>query len=194
MAILSKRRVGGGFLLVAGSLFGKETFAWLIGKGLDFVSQGVGSVTLTAFPWQNAIATLMALVGAYFAFWPDKRPVRLSVEQRAHRLGAYAAKIVARFHAHRGPFGRVAEAKDPFSGVIQDGISLLISFEKEGFRVPNMEGLYEGERRAVCMLDYFAVIGPLLRDGHVDEARGASSQLAQNAINQASEMQLGYFR
>ena len=173
---------------------GRESVSWLLDRVLDFATQGIGSGALVSFPWQSALATVMALLGGYLAFWPSKKEEAVpSPRQRARTLGVRASNITARLNMHRAPFGRVAEARDPFYDIVQEGISLLLSFEKEGFAIPKMQSLAELERRAVCMLDYFSRIGPLSRDGHINEAKQVSQQLADNAVEQGKQMQLGYF-
>jgi hypothetical protein len=182
MENLSKRRIGGGFLLAAGLWFGQETFAWVLGRGLDVILKEAGGMTFISFPWQNAIATGMAVVGGYLAFWPSKRRTPLQISES---LGVRASDIAARLNLHNGSYSQAQGMRDPLHKVINDGISLLITFEKQGFGIPKISQVKTNKQAAFALLEYFSRLSPLLKDGHVGEAKQASVSIAEQAISNA---------
>ena len=63
---------------------------------------------------------------------------------------------------------------------VMDGVSLLLSFEKEGIAVPQFNAA-NPYAAAVGLEQYFSVISPLIRDGHIQEMREAAPDLAKAA-------------
>ena len=189
MPILSKRRIGGTMLLAVAFWAGRETFAWLLGKGLDLVSQGTGHMSFATFPWQNALATLLALVGGYLAFWPTKKAVVASPVQIGQGLGVAAGKIAFRLNLHTGIYRNVQAVRDPLVNVINDGISLLITFEKSGMAIVKLHTLNSDRQSLFAMLDYFTRMASLLRAGHIDEAKQAAPTIAEQAVADARTIQ-----
>lgn len=69
---MDKRRwTGGGFLLLAGTFFGRETGAYIWEGVLNLVSAGMGnSVTWSTFPWVNAAGVISFVAGVAVLSWP----------------------------------------------------------------------------------------------------------------------------
>jgi hypothetical protein len=72
--------------------------------------------------------------------------------------------------------------------MLHQGTALLISFQKSGFSVPTFRTT-QAERAAVGMEHYFTVIAPMIRAGHIDEAKSLSISLAQNAEQRSADFQ-----
>jgi hypothetical protein len=72
--------------------------------------------------------------------------------------------------------------------MLHQGAALLMSFQKNGFSVPNYQTT-EAERVAIGMEHYFQVIAPMLRAGHIDEAKALSVSLAQEADRRSASYQ-----
>jgi len=186
MGLLSRQRIGGGIILLVAGWLGRESLSWLFGKALDFASGGVRTVSLAAFPWQNALATLLALLGGYLAFWPRTRvakPDMMSV------LFKRSQNIVSRVRQQRRAthLDRQYRGLEPLGDVVRDGCSTLLIFEREGFAVPDFDTT-EPERLAFGLETYFATLSPLIRDRHIDIAKGAASEIANNAAKDAKAL------
>ena len=185
MSILSKRKIAGGLLLAASGLFGKETFAWVLGKGLDFVSQGADEMTIGAFPWQNALATVMALVGAYLAFWPTKRPTKVTRQERLRQLSRSADHFVSRVRFSRGLEWSQRPGNESALDMARDGQSILIFFKEHGLAVPTFQSQW-AENVCVGMEEYFTALIPFMRDGHVSQVEASMHNAVRRAENAAS--------
>ncbi|WP_305095977.1 hypothetical protein [Croceibacterium aestuarii] len=157
---------------------------WLDVIGWQSASQATrGLVVHPAIMWACAILLLLSFApqaGRAFAAtgWPAKRPQRTTPEEEARALALKGNTIVRRLNLHWHSM-IAAERLDPLGGVISDAISLMITYEKCGLTVPNLSGLEEMERKAMAIMEYFERMTPLLRDGHIDEAREVASHVAQ---------------
>jgi hypothetical protein len=185
MGFVTRRRIGGAAFLVAAGWLGRETLAWLLGRLLNLITDGAGNVSLAAVPWQNSLALLLALFGGYLAFWPVRKVVGPTPQDRARTLANRATYIVRRIREFQhNPF--LQRHNDPLEDIIRDGVSLMIDVGKEGYEIPNYDA-DSGEQFAAGLLLYFGAISPLWRDGHLDEAKSVSSRLAANAGKAAAE-------
>ena len=184
MAILSKRKLGGGLLFAAGIWFGKETFSWLLGKALDFASQGFEGMTWASFPWQNALASVMALVGGYLAFWPTGKLVKPSRASELYRLSQRADNWVFRVRQDRAlkwferNNGAIAENRVDLA---HDGTSLAMTFRNFGIQAPAFDTT-SAEKVCIGLEHYFSDIIPYMRDGHVEQVEKMASSTAERSI------------
>lgn len=194
MEARTKKQIGGGLLLTAALFIGRESIAWLLGKVFDFVSNGTANVTLASFPWQNAAATCLALIGAYLAFWPGAKPAEPSPEAEARLLAHTADRMTVRLNNHRHWSINAMETVDPLIGVIRESLSLLMTFEKHGYSVPKLASIPEPERVAIGLIAYFQSMAALLRDGHLVEARDLSAPFAIHAESSARTFRIEHFR
>lgn len=190
---ITKRRVGGGFLLAAAIFIGQEFFSWAFGKMLDIATEGIGAVSWTAFPWQSSFATVLALVGGYLAFWPSKKLGGVSKAQRFGSLWASADIYIKRVRFQRGLSwfetghnGAFIQAEDP-ADIARDGLSLLIKFENEGIAVPKFD-INSAEKIAVGCEAYFAELAAFMRDGHVDQVKTLAPHAAERAKTTAMNL------
>ncbi|WP_067733965.1 hypothetical protein [Novosphingobium naphthalenivorans] len=189
---IGKKRVGGALILGAAAFIGQEFFSWLLGRLLDLASAGVSGMTWTAFPWQSALASVMALVGAYLAFWPSKRgkpskPATLA--DKLYLLWTDADNFVDRVRYQRGldwwqragGLSRRRNAAEDTRDIARDGISLLIRFEKGGLPVPKLDGRLYAEQVAIGCANYFETLSSFMRDGHVEHVVAMAPDAAKHA-------------
>ena len=85
-----QKLLGGGLLLTAGILLSKETFAWLLGRALDFVtslfSRGGNNVTQTVeLPWLDLVGLALFVAGAILLVVNFRRSPLPTAEQLAAR-------------------------------------------------------------------------------------------------------------
>lgn len=183
---IGKKRVGGGLILVAAAFIGQEFFSWSVGRVLDLASDGISAMTWAAFPWQSALATVMALVGAYLAFWPSKRNAKsrpATPSDKFYLLWADADRFINRVRAQRaldwyersGSFNCAEDTRD----IARDGISLLIRFEKDGLPVPHFD-TNSAEKIAVGCIAYFEQLSSFMRDRHAEHVIAMAPNAAQN--------------
>ena len=184
----SKQVTVGGAIAVAIAGLGlllRETVSWLVGKILDHLplpkSPG-GAVNWEIIPWLNILAfTLLAL--GVFLFWRGGKmqvAPKISPAQAGQDLGIGANNIAMRLNLHLGIYASAQRVRDPMQTIINDGISLMLTFNKQGIACPALSEL-SADEVAWTMLEFFARIGPLLRDGHLDEAKQVALQIADQA-------------
>lgn len=177
-----KKLLGGGGLIAASLvLFGTETLSWVWTKVLDFLfSRGTG-LTFASLPWQNIVATLLAVAGLAVWLWPSKpKPPPPSRAAQLVGLVGKAEGIVWRIRSAREEqwFQRTTEGD--ILDLVRDGQSLLITFEKRGLPIPVFQ-TNSAERALIGMETYFAAIGPLIRDGHIDIVERSAKAIAERA-------------
>lgn len=176
-------------LLASAAVLGKETVLWAWNQFLDFVSTGAGgAMTLASFPWQNAIASLLALIGSALVLWPNKAGKRASKYDRLVHRSQY---LVARLRKQREP-QYVRHVIEPLTDVCRDGASTLVMYDQLGFAVPHFT-TNEAERIAVAMEHYFSTMFPLLRDGHIQIARNQAADIAEQAALLGSTLNMQEF-
>lgn len=187
MGILSRKRIGGGIMLVVAGWLGQETLSWLLSKALDLASDGAGRVTIAAFPWQNAIAAVLALVGAFLAFWPVKAKEKPAT--RADRLSAlyYRGDLIVdqvRYNRQLEWFERGRGEKSPVD-IARDGLSVLLDYQNQGLPIPQFGAINSAEKLCVGLESYFSAVGPFMRDGHVAQVDAMAAGVAETALGVA---------
>ena len=170
----------------------REAVGWAVGKVLDLLplpKNAAGVVNWAAIPWLNALAFALLAVGVYL-FWRGGR-MRPAINAPPNPFPSLAtnANIVSQNISNFRATKRVFRDMLPdFMPIFHQGLALLVSFEKNGFAVPSVES-DEAERIAIAMQHYFTTIAPMLRAGHIDEAKGLSVPLAQSAEQRATTFQ-----
>lgn len=130
------------------------------------------------------VAVGVAWVIWFKYIWPEP-----SREERRRILAARANAIIRRIEPHRHPARWTADT-DPLDDVVRDGLSLLISFQKERLAVPPLRNLRDERRIAFGLLRYLKDIAPLLRDGHIRQARAMAPDAARDAEDAAGSLVL----
>jgi hypothetical protein len=64
---------------------------------------------------------------------------------------------------------------------VRAGLSLLLTFEKQGFSAPNFGRELFAENVAVGLESYFSSLGQLISDNHVAEAKLYSIEVSKRA-------------
>lgn len=190
MPIVTRRRLGGTALLIAAAWLGRETLAWLLGKALDLVSDGSGNVTLSAFPWQNSLALLLAAFGGYLALWPIKKPVKLTQKERLYRLHGRANRIVDGVRFLRGLewHRRTPQTVEQIIDLANDGLSVLLEFQAEGIPIPELQTT-DATATCVGLHAYYSELLAFMRDGHVELVMARANAAADGAMREAREFQ-----
>ncbi|WP_417323161.1 hypothetical protein [Erythrobacter aureus] len=145
---------------------------------------------MTPLPWWGWL--LLAQVGVLYGLFEyvrlNVRPMKaVSLEGGAPEvrsdksLAASSILILRRLQAHQGTRAWIQNERDPLADVVRDGASLLLTFEKAGFHVPDFFSLDLVHQRAACLHAYLDVVMPLLRDGHGQEARKLAFDASRNA-------------
>ena len=140
-------------------------------------------MTLAAFPWQNAIATVMALVGGYLAFWPTKKPIKRSRSSEFYGLYVLADHWVEKVRDDRSMdwYEREKFGTENLIDLARDGISLALTFQKAGINAPNFQNP-SAEKVCVGLEHYFSAMIPFMRDGHVAQVEGMAVAQAKCAL------------
>ncbi len=147
---------------------------------------------IVADTFSQPAAWFVLLVALFFVvrpLWTSKAP---AIEHRASpylALASDAGMVAHNITTYRATKRVFRDMLPAFLPMLHNGMALLLSFQKEGFYVPSFH-TSEGERVAVGMEHYFTVIAPLLRAGHIDEAKGLSASLSQEAERRSQSFQL----
>jgi hypothetical protein len=168
----------------------------LSGVFLKFLADAIpraGEIVAETFSQPVAwFVLMMAVFLVLRPFWSGSKETDIAPAQSGRNLGIRAGNVATRLGLHRGRYSIIQEVRDPLPNVINDGISLLISFEKQGFGIPKLSRLSTNEQAAFALLEYFTRMSPLLRDGHFDEAKHASPSIAKQAVSAALTLQQGW--
>jgi len=178
-----KKEIAGSAFVGAGLLlFGKETIVWAYGKLLDTVSAGAPEMTWTAFPWQNAIAAFLTLIGAGLLMWPKPKVKKPTRADRLYGLYMKGDDFVDRVRNDRrlGWFER--DHAENRVDLVRDGLSALTFFKNEGLAIPNFQS-NKAESICIGLEVYFSALSPIMRDGHLDQV----DSHAQSAAHQAEK-------
>jgi hypothetical protein len=186
--------VGGAITVCAAgiAILLRESVGWLVGKALDHLPlpRGAdGAVNWDAVPWLNTLAFALLALGVFLFYRGGRMQAADIVQPNPYpALGADAAAVshnITTFRATRPIF---QDRLPPLLPMLHEGVALLVSFEKNGFSVPRIQST-QGERVAVGMEHYFTVMAPMLRAGHIDEAKNLSASLAEAAQQRAADFQ-----
>lgn len=188
MGVLLRKRVGGGLVLLVAGWLGRESLSWLFGKALDLVGGKVSDVNLAMFPWQNAIAALLALLGAYLAFWPGNPKAKpASRSDRLLNLHYKGGQIVDRVRYSRQlQWFQRGRGEETSVDIARDGISVLLDYRNEGLPTPQFGSMSSAEKLCVGMEAYFSALGPFMRDGHVAQVDAMIADVAERALETAT--------
>lgn len=180
--IKNKKLAGGVFITASLILFGKETLLWAWNKALDTASTGVDGVTLTAIPWQNLIASLMALTGFLLLFWPSKKVAKPSRSSLMYSLYESADCYVTKVRYDRQLDWFESDSAENREDLAREGISLALQFQNSGIQAPNFN---ETSAAKICVgLElYFSALIPFMRDGHVTQVDGMAASEAARAMD-----------
>ncbi len=157
----------------------------LSGLLLKFLADAIpkaGQVIADTF--SQPVAWFVIMIAIFLVlrpFWttpPNAKAENEAVKIRS--LGKRAGQIsdyITRYRDTRRLYrGRLS----PIEPMVMNGISLLMSLEKQGITVPKLNAA-NPYAAAVGMELFFRVISPLIRDGHVKEMIEASHDLATQA-------------
>ena len=188
MGILSRKRVGGGLILLVAGWLGQESLSWLIGKALDLVSGKVSGVNLAEFPWQHTMATFLALLGAYLAFWPGKAKAKsASRADRFLNLYIKGDQIVNRVrYSRRLQWYHRGLGEETSVDIARDGISVLLDYQNDGLPIPQFGSMSSAEKLCVGMEVYFSALAAFMRDGHVAQVDAMAAGVAERALSTAT--------
>lgn len=178
---MNRKTLGGAALVVAGGFLGRETLVWIFNKALDAVSSGVkNGVSFAGLSWQNSVAFCLIAIGLTLALWP-KTKAQGETEERHDNLLDGAVAIINRVRQHRSAKWFNRDRLEPTGDIARAGMSLLLTYEKAGFHVPNFpQGLY-AENVAVGLESYFSGLVQLISQGHISEAKGWSQSASSSA-------------
>ncbi|WP_231420786.1 hypothetical protein [Sphingomonas sp. Leaf205] len=189
---MNRKALGGAALVLAGGFIGRETLVWIFNKTLDAASAGVrGGLGFAGLSWLNAAAFVLIIVGMALVLWPRSRPPITKAND--HRvLYDGAARIVRRVRSHRSAKWFQRDDLEPVSDIARAGFALLLTYEKAGFKVPDLEHEY-AEQVAVGLEAYFSTLMPLLAQGHDMEALSVSGEASGQAQGAASSFDVRYW-
>jgi hypothetical protein len=143
---------------------------------------------LVADTFSQPAAWFVLLMGLFFVvrpLWASKPTVRSNPYPALAQNADVISHNITTYRGTRRVFRDMLPSLMP---TVHQGLALLVSFEKSGFSVPNFE-TREAERIAVGMEHYFTVIAPMLRAGHVEEAKGLAVSLSEAAEQRAVTFQ-----
>lgn len=173
-----KLRALGALLLGSSALVGRESIGWALGKMLDHAQWAQLMTILTSIQWQDAFSLLLFLAAVVLLVWPAKRQPK-----KIELLARDAQAWLHRFDRSKG--GRLGSwerrRSESFDALSRDAMSLLLSFSKNRFSVPDMFP-EECEGRCEVAAEYFSAVVPLIRDGHTREAFKLSATIAAQAV------------
>jgi hypothetical protein len=190
---MSRKTAGGAALIIAGGFLGRETLVWAFNKTLDAASSGIqNGIDFAALSWQNSAALALIVIGFSLVVWPKgKTTTGTNTETGSEPKISYARllnsanSIVHRVRDHRSTNALWRDKLEPPGDIARAGMSVLLSFQKAGFTVPNFSNQQYSENVAIGLEAYFSAILQLIADGHIDEAKqvaiGASSRAEQLA-------------
>lgn len=169
-------------MLFLAGLVAEELFSRAFGLVLDLLAGRLPRVDWSTFPYSSLGWGLFVGLVTYAVWFRLLFPDPSREERRrmlAMELAARAEQLIDRIEPHRHPAQWTAES-DPLDYVVADGMSLLISFGKAGLMVPAL-GMAAWDTRSVAlgMLEYFRRMVPLLRDGHLGEARALAPKVSE---------------
>jgi len=186
MNISNRTRLGGVLLIAAGGFFGRELLAWAFNKMLDAGLAGWRSGWLLVVEnWQVALGVVLMLCGSVLLFWPKKKPLPTPKENPASLVKS-SLNVVSQIRRHRDTRYYSRSHLPPITDLTSIGDAVLLSFNKRGFTVPHFADRF-AECAAVGMESYFALLIPLLRQGHYDEARDISASASEHAESVAEQ-------
>ena len=181
----TRSRVGGAAIIVA-AVVADHAFGWGLGQMMTHYAADVSWSDVTGLPWGGILSLLMFAVGLALVFWPTPKVRKISPQERdaktAYNLGARASQLVFRLNQHRNWSEMAMELRDPMHNVLNDGVSLLIAFDKFGLAIPRISDVSDNKEVAHIMLRYFSRMAPLLTDGHLEEAKGTATNLAEGLL------------
>ncbi|MEP6786734.1 MAG: hypothetical protein ABI898_13500 [Sphingomonadales bacterium] len=190
-----KRLTIGAGIAAFGTAFGvifREALGWLVGKVLDRLPlprSAANAVNWDAIPWLNMLAFALLALGVYL-FWRGGRMQSAKSgkprtrEELLRSLYHQGSNIVDRVRHYRRQRWLGGDNGNEIIDTAKDGISLLLTYAKEGLVVPEFTSQDAAE---ICIgLDmYFSTIGPLMRDGHLPQIQASMGTIAKNAENAA---------
>lgn len=182
---MNRKALGGAALVLAGGFIARETLVWGFNKALDAASAGFRSgANFASFSWLNATALVLMILGMALVLWPRPKP---STTKRSDYSFLYdgAGRIVRRVRSHRSAKWFHRDGLEPVSDIASSGLALLLTYEKAGFYVPDLDHEY-AEQVAVGLEAYFSTLIPLMGQGHVMEAMTVSEVASEDAQRAAS--------
>ncbi|MGL5837026.1 MAG: hypothetical protein ACRCY3_00830 [Sphingorhabdus sp.] len=185
---MNRKTWGGAALILAGGFLGRETLVWAFNKILDAASSGVkDGVNFVTISWQNGVAVGLIAVGLILVLWPKPKAFAPPPKSYGH-LFSGAVQIIERVRDHRAARWHERDRLEPTGDIARAGMSLLLTFEKEGFTVPRFgEGQY-AENVAVGLESYFAALVQLISQGHIEEAKSFSVAASERAVQAARSL------
>jgi hypothetical protein len=165
MGLITRNRAGGAALVAAG-LIANEVFGWGIQRVLDYIADGLTLAEVTGWPWGGWVSIGLVIIGLALVFWPTSVG-----ESRTDQLWYAADKVAAGFTVARN----YSLDPDALTDAIRVGESALVSFRKAGLEVPELSN--DANKRGDQLERYFRELLPLLRDGHLREAKNKAKEL-----------------
>ena len=141
---------------------------------------------LVADTFAQPAAWFVLLMGLFFVVRPLWTPKPNVPSNPYPVLGQSAEAISHNITTYRGARRVFRQSLPAFMPMLQQGWALLVSFEKNGFAIPQFQ-TREAERIAVGMEHYFTVIAPMIQAGHIDEAKQMSAALSKASEWRASD-------
>lgn len=182
---MRKKVLGGVTLFTAGAFFAREFLVWAYGKALEGLFTSTGSFySFLTDSWQNAFGIALMLVGLTLTFFPRRQSPDVSLDPSIH-MHASAVAIIERVRAHRSSPWFRQQNLEPIEDIARAGLAVLVSFQKTGFAVPRFDCPYF-EQVAIGLERYFSVLLPLMSQGHLEEAKLASTPAAEQATEVAN--------
>lgn len=179
---IDRQTLGGLSLFAAGLFFLREAIIWLFGRALDALAVGFHLATLS---WSNVAATLLMATGVTLVFWPRRASKAIAsseaVPTYSHLIGP-ATNVVRRIRAQRSARYFSRDRLEPLNDVIQTGLAVLISFEKAGFAIPDLD-FEHSEQMAIGLDAFLSPVIQLLNLGHIDEAKALSPELSSSSMD-----------
>lgn len=165
MKLPSRKRIGAVGLLVGGALL-NEIFGWGVGGALDKAFSRLSWDMIASVRWGGVIGIVAIIIGLTILLWPSRKKAEVDP---IRDLIVTGDRYLAMMNALQSNWAwRDHPARD-VDDVNQVGVSALITFEKAGFRVPRLP--VDPMDRAGELLNYFRSVVPILRGGHIEEAR-----------------------
>jgi hypothetical protein len=179
---MNQKRIGGGLLLLAGGAIARDFLSWSVGEVADGLSGYIGArVTLLTFPWVDAVGILGMLVGVWLLLRP-KEPIEGKLASAYLRLEAVVQRS-------RELLANPQEAMP--ADFLGEAAAACFSLEKLGVRTPAFSGLSRKECLELTR-DYFGAMMPMIRDGHLVEARRESYIIAEALECEMDDLSVGW--
>lgn len=173
-------------MLALAGLTMNEAYGWGVGALLDFIAPYASWKYISSVRWGGVIGIAAALLGCTLLFWPAKSPPAPPAPPDPTRQLIDTAQRFLNDLRECMSISRVmgsASVEDRLIDVMQQGCAVALSFEKAGYRVPELPD--EARECATFLGQYFRTLLPIMREGHIVEAKEVAEDLTKRVAEQS---------